>query len=169
MLLIFLHINTKNAFKIKNMKKKTPKEIRTELAEAMIEQYVESIGFNKEDSYDAQKQIWRWKHGSVDIEVFVQSVKVGEDSTREYLRIFSYLADVPTLSTHSRERFLTKLLEMNDQNLGVKLTLLKDSNRVYATYERDIMGMDYTELSTCIADLEWWADKLDDELKSSLN
>jgi hypothetical protein len=26
--------------------------------------------------------------------------------------------------------------------------------------------MDFHELSTCIADLEWWADKLDDELKN---
>jgi hypothetical protein len=58
---------------------------------------------------------------------------------------------------------------MNDKNLGVKLTLMKGTNKVYATYERDILGMDYSELSTCIADLEWWADKLDDELKSPYN
>jgi hypothetical protein len=29
--------------------------------------------------------------------------------------------------------------------------------------------MDYQELATCISDLEWWADKLDDELKSPHN
>jgi hypothetical protein len=58
---------------------------------------------------------------------------------------------------------------MNDVNLGVKLTLSKESNKVYATYERDILGMDYGELATCIADLEWWADKLDDELKMYYN
>jgi hypothetical protein len=29
--------------------------------------------------------------------------------------------------------------------------------------------MDYGELATCIADLEWWADKLDDELRSPYN
>ncbi|GAB2649661.1 hypothetical protein GCM10027035_49520 [Emticicia sediminis] len=33
---------------------------------------------------------------------------------------------------------------------------------------RDIKGMSYNELSTCIGDLEFWADKLDDELKSQL-
>lgn len=150
-------------------KKKTLKEIRIELAEAMIEQYVESIGLSHEETYEAERNFWRWKHGSALIEVFVQSVQVGENKTREYLRIFSYLADVPELSSHEKARFLTNLLEMNDRNLGVKLTLMKDSNKVYATYERDILGMDFRELSTCIADLAWWADKLDDELKSRFN
>ncbi|NJL14931.1 MAG: YbjN domain-containing protein [Microscillaceae bacterium] len=112
---------------------------------------------------------WHWKHGSANIEVFIQSVEVGPDTTREYLRIFSFLAEVPKLSTAAREQFLTKLLEMNDRNLGVKLTLMEETSKVYATYERDIRGMDYNELSTCIADLEWWADKLDDELKSAYN
>jgi hypothetical protein len=148
---------------------KSIKDIRVELAEAMIEQYIESIGLSKEETYNESKNFWHWKHGSATVEVFVQSVPVGENKTREYLRIFSYLADVPSLNKMSREDFLTLLLEMNDKNLGVKLTLMKGTNKVYATYERDIMGMDYSEMATCIADLEWWADKLDDELKSVYN
>ena len=151
------------------MATKSIKEIRIELTQSMIEKYVESVGLTKADTYNEEKQFWHWKHGSASIEVFVQSVEVGQDKTREYLRIFSYLADVPSLSLVAREKFLVHLLEMNDRNLGVKLTLLEGSNRVYATYERDIMGMDFGELATCIADLEWWADKLDDELKSFMN
>jgi hypothetical protein len=46
---------------------------------------------------------------------------------------------------------------------------MEGTTKVYATYERDINGMDFSELSTCISDLEWWADKLDDELKSYNN
>ena len=148
---------------------KSIKEIRVELVNVMIEKYLESVSLTKEQTYDEEKKFWHWKHGSANIEVFVQSVKVGQNKTREYLRIFSYLSDVPTLSVHSREEFLTRLLEMNDRNLGVKLTLMEGTNKVYATYERDIMGMDYSELATCIADLEWWADTLDDELKSAYN
>ena len=148
---------------------KSTKEIRIELTETMIEKYVESVGLTKQETYNDEKKFWHWKHGSATIEVFVQSVNIGDNKTREYLRIFSYLANVPAVSTHGREQFLSRLLEMNDQNLGVKLTLMKGTDKVYATYERDIMGMDYSELATCIADLEWWADKLDDELKSPLN
>lgn len=151
------------------MSTKPIKEIRIELAQVMIEKYVESVGLSKEETFNEEKQFWHWKHGSASIEVFVQSVEVGHDKTREYLRIFSYLADVPSLSLVAREKYLVHLLEMNDRNLGVKLTLMEGSNRVYATYERDILGMDFGELATCIADLEWWADKLDDELKSFMN
>jgi hypothetical protein len=148
---------------------KSIKDIRVELVQAMIEKYVESVGLSREETFNEEKSYWHWRHGSANIEVFIQSVTVGENKTREYLRIFSFLTEVPALSTQGRELFLTRLLEMNDKNLGVKLTLMKGTNKVYATYERDILGMDYSELSTCIADLEWWADKLDDELKSPYN
>jgi hypothetical protein len=40
------------------------------------------------------------------------------------------------------------------------------TNKIYATYERDIEGIDYEELATCIGDLEWWADKFDDDLNN---
>jgi len=148
---------------------KTIKEIRVDLVQTMIEKYVESIGLSRTETFNEEDNLWRWKHGSAQIEVFVQSVEVGQGDTREYLRIFSYLATIPKISGLSRELFLRKLLEINDINLGVKLTLVKGADKVYATYERDIRGMDYGELAICIADLEWWADKLDDELKSYEN
>ncbi len=148
---------------------KSIKEIRMELVDAMMEQYVESIGLSREDTFNDEKGCWHWRHGSASIEVFVQSVVVGEHKTREYLRIFSYVSDVPSVSKMSREQFLTTLLELNDKNLGVKLTLMQGTTKVYATYERDITGMDFDEMATCIADMEWWADKLDDELKSAYN
>jgi len=148
---------------------KSLKDIRIELAEAMIRLYLEANGMSEEETYDGERNFWQWKHGSATIEVFVQSVAVGDQQTREYLRIFSYLADIPAISKKGREEYMLQLLEMNDKNLGVKLTVMKGTNKVYATYERDIVGMDYSELSTCIGDLEWWADKLDDELKSTYN
>ena len=77
------------------------------------------------------------------------------------MRIFSPIIKVPE---NNQANFYKKLLEINDSKLGVKLTLLPGSTQVYATFERDIKGIDYEELATCIADLEWWADELDDEL-----
>jgi hypothetical protein len=67
-----------------------------------------------------------------------------------------------------REKVYRYLLELNDHNLGVKLTIMPETDKIYATYERDIQGIDYEEVKTCIADLEWWADELDDLLKEKL-
>lgn len=61
--------------------------------------------------------------------------------------------------------FYRHLLELNYSKLGLKLATRPKSEFVYAVSERDIRGMDFNELDTCIKDLEWWADKLDDELQ----
>jgi hypothetical protein len=84
----------------------------------------------------------------------------------QFLRVFSPLMEVPM----DRERdFYRHLLELNDTKLGVKLSVMPGSNLVFATTERNIVGMDYEELSTCVGDLEWWADTLDDELKAKFS
>lgn len=128
--------------------------------EAMIDAYVKEIGLTKEQTYNIEKKAWYWVKGSARIEVFIQEINF-ETHSRFYLRIFSPIIKVPE---NNQANFYKKLLEINDSKLGVKLTLLPGSSQVYATFERDIKGIDYEELATCIADLEWWADELDDEL-----
>lgn len=126
----------------------------------MIHSYVQFVGLKLTDAYDALKQSWTWRIGSATIHVYIETMISGGYS-RDYLRIFSPLMQIPTTNELA---FYRHLLEANDSSLGVKLSLLNDW--VFATYERDIRGMDYDELATCISDLEWWADKLDDELKA---
>ncbi|TAE72192.1 MAG: hypothetical protein EAZ85_09810 [Bacteroidetes bacterium] len=128
----------------------------------MIHSYVQSVGLKLTDAYDATKQSWTWRIGSATIHVYIETMSSGSYS-RDYLRIFSPLMQIPV---GNEVVFYRYLLELNDSSLGVKLTIMPDSNWVYATYERDIKGMDYDELATCISDLEWSADKLDDELKA---
>jgi hypothetical protein len=130
----------------------------------MIERYIISVGLDKNKCYDAMKNAWNWRIGSASIQVFVQSVPLSSGAIRYYLRIFSPLMEIPT---SNEAYFYRYLLELNDSKLGVKLSVL--GNWVYATYERDVVGMDYDELSTCIADLEWWADTLDDQLKQKFS
>jgi hypothetical protein len=131
-----------------------------EQAEAMIDDYVVKIGLTKAQTFNPERKAWYWNRGSAGIEVFVQEIKLSTYS-RFYLRVFSHILKVPA---GSEQKVYKKLLELNDTNLGLKLTLLPGSDKVYATFERDINGMDADELATTIADLEWWADKLDDEL-----
>jgi hypothetical protein len=131
-------------------------ELKTKV-EAMIDKYVIEIGLTKEQTYNSEKNAWYWKLGSANIEVFVASLESG----REFLRVFSPLMKIP----QGKElQFYRTLREMNDNCLGVKITIMEGTDQVYVTYERDIVGIDYDEVKTCIGDLEWWADELDDRL-----
>ena len=134
-----------------------------EVVNEMIHQYVKEIGLDKEKTWNTETKRWRWTMGSALIDVFVERIDFGNGTFRDYLRIFSPLMEIPTQGDMAM--FYRSLLEINDVNLGVKLSVMKNYNWVYATFERDTKGMDYEELKTTISDLEWWADKLDDELK----
>lgn len=135
-----------------------------EQVEEMIHRFVAEAGMNREQVYKPEKKAWYWTRGSAKIEVFIQEIKFENAASRFYLRIFSPLIKIPQTNT---QEFYRRLLEMNDSKLGVKITIMPGSDQVYATYERDIKGIDYDELVTCVADLEWWADALDDELAHS--
>ncbi len=136
-----------------------------EQVEVMIDEYVVKIGLTKAQTYNPERKAWYWSRGSAGIEVFIQEIKLSTYS-RFYLRVFSHILKVPA---GSEQKVYKRLLELNDTNLGLKLSLLPNSDKVYATFERDINGIDFEEVSTTIADLEWWADKLDDELAAEFN
>lgn len=129
-------------------------------ATELIRQYVKEIGLTDEQTFNPERKAWYWTKGSAKIEVFIQTIKVGEGD-RNYLSVFSPILKVPKTGIVA---FYRRLLELNDTSLGVKLSIIEGGDQVYATYERDINGMDYGELADTIADVEWWADYLDDEL-----
>ena len=130
----------------------------------MVHKYAESVGLSREQCFNEQKGTWNWKLGSANIQIYIETINFSNGSSREYLRIFSPLLEIP-VAQQAQAAFYRHLLELNDGNLGVKITVMPNTNWVYATYERDIRGIDYEEVATCIGDLELWADKLDDELK----
>ncbi|MGD1839443.1 MAG: YbjN domain-containing protein [Thermonemataceae bacterium] len=134
--------------------------------EEMVNQYVQSVGLTVEGTYNAERKAWYWTIGSAKIEVFIQGIPMQDGSQRYFLRIFSPLLQIPKTD---EAKFYRHLLELNDSKLGVKLTVMPGSDTVYATYERDINGIDYEEVRTCIADLEFWADTLDDQLKDQFS
>jgi hypothetical protein len=134
-------------------------ELRTKV-ETMIDNYVKEIGLTKDQTYNSERKAWYWVRGSANIEVFVQEIPMG-DYSREFLRVFSPIMKVPK---GNELQFYRALLDLNDSKLGVKLSTMEGTDQVYVTFERDIQGIDYDEVKTCIADLEWWADELDDIL-----
>ncbi len=127
----------------------------------MVNDFVTSKGVNVKDVYDADKLLWRLKRGSAPVDILLLSVPVGENQIREFLQVAAPIVKVPK---GKELEFFRTLLELNDVKLGVKLSLQKGTDQVWALYERDLIGMSYTELVTCIEDLGYWADEFDDML-----
>ena len=129
----------------------------------MIHCYAESVGLNRERTYNTEKKNWMWKKGSASIEVYINRLDFGDGYKRDFIKIFSPVMEVP--QTTRLLEYYRRLLELNDEKLGIKISIQKGSNKVWGTFERDIKGIDYNELATFIADFEFWADKFDDMLK----
>lgn len=147
----------------------SPAPIRTEDAHylrvvEMVHCYAESVGLDRNSVYNTEKKLWIWRKGSVSIEVNILRLNFANGSSRDFLRVFSPIMEIP--STSNLLAFYRRLLELNDEKLGIKICLVPNSNKVWASFDRDIKGIDFNELTTFIVDFEYWADKLDDELKA---
>jgi hypothetical protein len=132
-----------------------------EKADGFIRQFIVSVGVDPVACYDPSTKAYYLTKGTVRLEVYVYTDKGSGETPRRYLRIFSHIANVPT---KDKESFYLRLLELNDSSLGVKLTVMPNSQKVYATFERDIAGISAQETATCITDMGLWADYLDDVL-----
>jgi hypothetical protein len=132
-----------------------------ERTDGYIRQFIVSVGVDPLACYDPSAKAYYLTKGTARLEVYVYTDKSSAETPRHYLRIFSHVANVPP---QDRERFYLRLLELNDSSLGVKLTVMPQSQKVYATYERDIAGISARETATCITDMGLWADYLDDIL-----
>lgn len=135
-----------------------------------VREFISSVGIDPATCWNEQNQAFYLYKGSARIELFVSSHAQSDGSTRHFLRIFSGLMLVPSAN---REKFYRRCLEISDQSLGVKLTVRPgappDNDWLYATYERDIKGIDLDETITCIEDMGLWADWLDDTLQKEFS
>lgn len=132
-----------------------------------VKQFIQSVGVDPATCWNEQNKAYYIFKGSAKLEIFVSSHPNADGTSRDFLRIFSGLMKVPAAAD---AKFYRRLLEIGDQSLGVKLTVMPnakpDNDWVYATYERDTNGLDYNETVTCISDMGLWADHLDDLLKN---
>lgn len=133
-----------------------------EKAKNMINDFVKQKGIDPTTVFNEEKLTWYLKRGSVDIQIMLLSVPVGEGVIREFVQVASPIMKVPA---GKELNFYKRLLELNDVKLGVKLSLQKDTDQAWALFERDLIGLDYSELVTILEDLGYWADEFDDMLK----
>lgn len=132
-------------------------------AKQMIDDFCKSKGVDPTTIYNPDKKLWSLQRGSAPVQVMLLSVPVGDNIIREFLQAAAPIIKVPK---GKELDFYRRLLELNDVKLGVKLSIQSGTDQVWALYERDLIGMDYTELETCLEDLGYWADEFDDLLRN---
>lgn len=135
-----------------------------------VKEFIRSVGVDPDTCWNAENQAYYLYKGSAKLEIFVSEHKQDDGSVRYFLRVFSGMMKVPETA---KEKFYRKLLELNDQSLGIKFTLVQDapadSDWTYATFERDIRGIEYEEVQVILNDFGLWADHFDDVLKKEFN
>ncbi len=140
-----------------------PADVQYNKVVEMVHCYAESVGLDRHTVYNSEKLFWSWTKGSATIQIMIHKLNYDNGSRRDFIRIFCPVMDVP--ATNQLLTFYRRLLELNDEKFGIKFSVLPNVNKVWATFERDIKGIDFNELSTFISDFEHWADTLDDQLK----
>lgn len=140
-----------------------PADVQYNKVVEMVHCYAESVGLDRQTAYNAEKAYWMWTKGSATIQVVIHKLNYDNGSRRDFIRIFSPIMDVP--ATTQLLGYYRRLLELNDEKFGIKFTLAPNTNKVWGTFERDIKGIDFNELTTFISDFEHWADTMDDQLK----
>ena len=136
-----------------------------ETVKAYINRLCVEAGADPQKIYSPQNNAWYFARGSSTLEVFFTSYETADKTERIFLRCFSTIYPIP-LDTANRQELYHVALEINARNMGVKIGTMADRGYMYAIGERDIEGMDYQEFVTLVSDVGYWADHLDDLLKS---
>ncbi len=136
-----------------------------ETVKAYINRLCVEAGADPQKIYHPQNNAWYFARGSSTLEVFFTSYETADKTERVFLRCFSTIYPIP-IDLPKRQELYHVVLEVNARNMGVKIGTIADKGYLYAIGERDIEGMDYPEFVTLVSDVGYWADHLDDLLKS---
>ena len=134
-----------------------------DMAKVYVQQLALEAGTTADAVYNKQNDAWYFTKGSVTVEVFFSSYNTVRNTIRTFLRCFAPVYSLPQ-QPEMQAAINKRILEMNGNFMGVKLSRIADKPFVYAVAERDIQGMDYNEFATTVYDLASWADQLDDLL-----
>ena len=136
----------------------------SEMVKVYVNQLCAEIGCTPESIYSNEHQSWSFTRGSAVVEVFMTSYVTAVQTVRTFVRCFSPVCALPVDNLQKMQLF-QEALQHNANFMGVKLAIMPEKGFVYAVSERDINGMDYTEFTTLIGDLGYWADQLDNILQ----
>ena len=135
----------------------------TQMVQVYVNQLCTEIGCTPESIYNKETNSWFFTRGSISVEVLMSSYETAVKTIRTFVRCFSPIFPIPTDSAKKAQLY-EEALQNNTTCMGVKLSIIPAKGYVYAVAERDIDGMDYTEFTTLIGDLGYWADSMDNAL-----
>jgi hypothetical protein len=53
----------------------------------MVHKYTESVGLTRAQVFNEAKNVWNWKIGSANVQVYIETINFSNGNFREYLRI----------------------------------------------------------------------------------
>ncbi|MEO8404198.1 MAG: YbjN domain-containing protein [Chitinophagaceae bacterium] len=139
-----------------------------ETVKSYIDQLCKEIGTTADAIFSPKTNAWYFTRGSSKIEVFLTSYDTASKTTRTFIRCFAPLHVIPATNEKKLD-FYQGALEVNAKYMGIKLATIADKGILCAIAERDIQGMDYQEMVTLISDIGYWADEIDDFLKTNFS
>jgi len=134
-----------------------------EMVKVYVNQLCSEIGCTADSIYNKESNSWFFTRGSISIEIFMTSYETAVKTVRTFVRCFSPIFPIPA-DALKKAQLYEEAMQNNTNFMGVKLSIIPSKGFVYAVAERDIDGMDYTEFTTLISDLGYWADQMDDAL-----
>lgn len=137
----------------------------SDIVQQYIAQLCQQLGTTVEKIHNPASNSWFFSRGSATIEVFLTSYNVANGNTRTFVRCFAPIYTIPN-DPQQRADLYQGALEANTQYMGVKLSTNLSRGLLYAVAERDVAGMEYEEFVTLVSDLGYWADQMDDFLKT---
>ena len=102
--------------------------------------------------------------GSSTIEVFLTTQKDIRQEPQTYIRCMAALCEIPN-DLIRQFRIYKLAMAINSTYLGYKISADESRGFVCAVAERNILGMEYEDLTRLITDLGLWAEKLDQFLQ----
>ncbi len=136
-----------------------------ETVKGYIKRLCKEAGADPDEVYSPEEDAWYFEMGASTLEVFFTSYQAGDNTERMFIRCFSTIYPIP-IDLPTRQELYHVALEVNARNLAVKIGTIADKGYLYAIGERDIEGLEYPEFVALINDVGFWANHLDELLKS---
>ncbi len=136
-----------------------------ERIQAYIHQLCSDVGVDPASIYNPATNAWYFSNGSATMEVFLTTQKGWDNEISHFLRIMAPLCEIPRDVPRQFNLFKT-VMAINQTYLGFKIGADEQRNLICIVAERNIQGMDYSEMVDMIDYLGHWANKLDDFMKA---
>lgn len=131
----------------------------TERITDYLQRLCNDMGVEEKNVYNPKTGAWYFVQGNSTIEVFLTTQKNLQQLPQVFIRCIAVLCEIPRDIMKQYDVYKTSLA-INSTYLGFKISADETRGLICIISERNISGMDYSEMLTLLHDLSLWADKL---------